>query len=163
MLRWPCTLPLLLLRCNKIYIKYPRELLHERLNLFICSFRTRKVLKQFLQRNVIFNYINIYNFRVCNILLEDQTVFGRNVTTNTNSSWMPQGRRFPPRSEVLLYTSFANTKALTMTHRMLRDKRFLKADQINKWDGKEVAIRILRNNLKVTRKTTKRKGTQRVL
>lgn len=131
--------------------------------MFICSFRTRKVLKQFLQRNVIFNYINIYNFRVCNILLADQTVFGRNVTTNTNSSWMPQGRRFPPRSEVLLYTSFANTKALTMTHRMLRDKRFLKADQINKWDGKEVAIRILRNNLKVTRKTTKRKGTQRVL
>lgn len=131
--------------------------------MFICSFRTRKVLKQFLQRNVIFNYINIYNFRVCNILLEDQTVFGRNVTTNTNSSWMPQGRRFPPRSEVLLYTSFANTKALTMTHRMLRDKRFLKADQINKWDGKEVAIRILRNNLKVTRKTTKRKGTQRAL
>lgn len=56
----------------------------------------------------------------------DQVAFGCNVSTNPNSAWMLQGKRFASKSRgVLLYAFCANAKALMMTQRMIRDKGFI--------------------------------------
>lgn len=68
------------------------------------------------------------------------------MTTNPNSAWMLQRKRFAPTSrEFLLYTYCANAKVLIMTKRMIRDKDVLITNQINKCNGKEDGIKILRN------------------
>lgn len=78
----------------------------------------------------------------------DQVAFGCNMSTNPNSAWMLQRKRFAPTStQVLLYAVCTNAKVLIMTKRMIRDKGLLITIQINKCKGKEDGIRILRNKL----------------
>lgn len=68
------------------------------------------------------------------------------MSTNPNSAWMLQRKRFALTStQVLLYSVCVNAKVLITTKRMIRDKGLLITNQINKCKGKEDGIRILRN------------------